>query len=351
MNRGALRIWFDALTPKELLFFEYMMGRAGPEHQMLFTSRDYHEVNELARMRGLNPTYVGRHGGGMLDSKLDAAISRMGELVGIVKGFSPDVTVSALSPDAARISFGLGIPHIGLCNSEHHDATNRLCMPLLTRLLIPSYLPKRAFTVYGIGEHDIVQYAALDEIAIIRNRTIPWDAESAGLQSGRKTIVFRTYESQASYVQHQTDMEGILDRVTRDFPDCNIVVMGRYPDQKRALRDRYGKNAIVLDGAVDGGAVLSECDVFVGSGGTMTTEAVLRGIPTISYDAVPTSGGRRLVREGLMSRAKTPAGIVRVVQRLLASDPGPFRARAREMMSGMEDPYDVLKVELDALDT
>ena len=37
----------------------------------------------------------------------------------------------------------------------------------------------------------------------------------------------------------------------------------------------------------DGKHLLNNTDVFIGSGGTMTAESALMGIPTISYNAVP----------------------------------------------------------------
>ncbi len=37
----------------------------------------------------------------------------------------------------------------------------------------------------------------------------------------------------------------------------------------------------------DGKYLLNNTDMFIGSGGTMTAESALMGVPTISYNAVP----------------------------------------------------------------
>ena len=37
----------------------------------------------------------------------------------------------------------------------------------------------------------------------------------------------------------------------------------------------------------DGKYLLNNTDIFIGSGGTMTAESALMGVPTISYNAVP----------------------------------------------------------------
>lgn len=340
-----MKIWFDALTPKHLLIYEYMIRRASRKHNILFTSRDYTEVVQLADIRGLNPVYVGRFGGYDLNSKLAASLDRARELTGIVERFAPDISVSSCSPEASRISYGLGIPHIGFCNAPHAKAVCRLSIPLLTRLLIPHHIPKEAFLEYGIVESNVVPYRALDEYLIVNNPLVSWDAENAGLVPGKKTILLRTYETQASYPSRNTDINGIVGALVERFPDCNVVVLGRYPEQIRSMRT-HNDNAIVLSGAVDSGALLSKCDLFVGSGGTMTTEAVLRGVPTISYEAVPNLDEAYLMGRNLLVRARDAKSVVETASHLLRSDPQPYRDRARMLLSEMEDPYDTLESEL-----
>lgn len=340
-----MKIWFDALTPKQLLIYEYMIRRTSGKYHILFTSRDYTEAVQLANIRGLNPVYVGRFGGGDLNSKLTASLDRARELVGVVEEFAPDVAVSSCSPEASRISHGLGIPHIGFCNAPHAKAVCRLSIPLLTRLLIPHHIPKKAFLEYGIAESNVVPYRALDEYLIVNNPPASWDAEAAGLVSGKKTILFRTYETQASYPSRNTDINSMVGALVERFPDCNVVILGRYPDQIKSLR-AHNSNAIVLSSAVDSGAILSKCDLFVGSGGTMTIEAVLRGVPSISYEAVPNLDESYLVGQNLLVRARDVKSLVETSGRLLHSDPQPYRDRARILLSEMEDPYDTLEAEL-----
>ena len=342
-----MKVWLDALTPKQLLFSEYIMRRAGGAHSFLFTSRDYHEVTGLADIRGLRPRYVGKFGGGDLASKLDASLERAALLSGMVQEFGPDVSVAFGSPEASRVSFGLAIPHIGFCNSPHAEAASRLAIPLSTRLLIPDYIPKHAVSIFGIGVDDVTRYKALDEAGIIRNPPAPWDPESVGIVPDKKTILFRVYETQASYIERRTDADAIISSLVRNFPACNVVVSGRYPDQILQLRRNHGDDCIVLEGPVDGGALLECCDAFVGSGGTMTTEAVLRGVPSVSYHPVTTLGESYLVARGVLRRARTPRGVAREVGRLLDGDPAAFADAASSMLSDMEDPYDVLQDQMD----
>ena len=337
-----LKIWFDVLTPKQLLFFESIIKRIRNKHEILFTSRIYREVNGLALIRNLVPTYVGYYGGGDLHQKLDAALERTQALSSMVQKFQPHVAISSCSPDASRVAYGLGIPHIGFSNSPHAEAVCRLSIPLLSKLLIPKCIPKTAFIKYGLDENNIIQYNSLDEFLIIRNKSAPWNGESVGLDPSRKTILFRTYETQAAYIRVSVNTNSILDSLVSEFSDCNIVVSGRYHTQIAELKRMYGDKVIVLETVFDSGAVLPRCDLLVGSGGTMTTEAVLRGVPAISYEAVASLVETYLVKEGLLVRAKTPEKIIDEARSILTTDKTLFKLKARHLLNNMEDPYDIL---------
>lgn len=339
----SLRIWFDVLTPKQILFFESMMYRAGRDHSVLFTSRDHREVNGLVRIRNLNPVMVGSYQGADIAQKLKASLARANILLGIVQDFKPDMTVSFCSPEAARISYGLGIPHIAFCDSPHAEAICRLAVPLLNRLLIPDCIPKNEFAIYGLDADRIIQYEAIDASLIIKNRPAQsWDGAAAQLQPDKKTILFRTYESHAAYAQKHMDMDSILKALASAFPDCNILVLGRYKSQIKDIKQIHGHTVTILDEVVDSGAILSECDLLVGSGGTMTAEAALRGIPTISYEAVPSTVEEYLVKKQYVTRAKSPSEIVETARQLLDQDTEYLKKRAKEFVSAMKDPYDTL---------
>ncbi len=116
-----MKIWIDILTPKQLLFSESIIGKLGKKHGILCTSRVYGEVTKLAKIRDFDLVFVGKHGGSDKKAKLGASIDRKEKLIRKIKMFSPDITISFCSPEAARISFGLGIKHIAFCDSPYAD--------------------------------------------------------------------------------------------------------------------------------------------------------------------------------------------------------------------------------------
>jgi len=338
MNQKYLKIWFDVLTPKQVLFFEPMIKRLRKKHRVICTSRQYREVNQLAKMRKMNLIFVGRHGGSERSKKLKASLDRMNELIKIIKKFSPDVAVSFCSPEATRISFGLGIKHIAFCDSPHAEAVMKISIPLLDRLLIPWIISKNEFSKYGISAKKITSYKAIDASVIIKNKS-NYSTLKKFKDMKKKTILIRPYESQASYANYkETSMISIIQQISK-LSNYNVLLLARNFEQIKKLKTKFGKKIRVLNKVVDNNEILSLTDVFVGSGGTMTAEAALRGIPTISYNAVPNIVEDYLVKKYLIKREENPQKIVPLIEKLLKSNKNKFKKNAKTELSRMEDPY------------
>ena len=71
-----MKIWFDILTPKQLLFFEPIIQRLKKNHTVLCTSRKYNQVTDLAKIRKQKLVIIGKYGGVKKHDKLDASLSR-----------------------------------------------------------------------------------------------------------------------------------------------------------------------------------------------------------------------------------------------------------------------------------
>ena len=299
-----MKIWIDILTPKQLLFSEPIIEKLGQKHEILSTSREYNEVSKLAKIRHLKLIFVGKHGGGDKESKLSASIDRLEKLSSKIKKFEPDIVISFGSPEAARISFGLGIKHIMFCDSPHANAVMKLTLPFIQKLLIPYVIPKKEFSKFGINEKDIVQYKAIDAIVTIKRKTNE-SINSPFKNNGKKNILIRVEEEQAAYTSKSSKIISIIQQIAKDHKNENIVVLGRYPKQIENLQKLIDKKIKVTKMSFDGKILLNEADVFIGSGGTMTAESALMGIPTISYNAVPNLIENFLVKKSLVKRETT----------------------------------------------
>ena len=126
----------------------------------------------------------------------------------------------------------------------------------------------------------------------------------------RKTILIRVEEEYAAYAQKNNHSTEIIQKILENFPQHNILVLPRYKSQIEIIRKTVKGRIKILNKAVIGSEVLQKVDVFIGSGGTMTAEAALLGIPTISYNAVPNLIQNFLVRKKLVNLESNPDKII-----------------------------------------
>lgn len=311
-----------------------MIRQLRKNNSVLCTTRNYREVNELAKLKKMKLVTVGKHGGTTKPAKLDASLKRSASLSALVGKFRPELVVSFCSPEAARVAFGLGIRHIAFCDSPHAEAVMRLSVPLIQKLLIPWIIPKREFTKYGIADKNITSYRAIDAFVIVKDAKRPMHARNR-----KRTILVRIEEEHAAYAQKDSRTIHMIQKIALKLPLCDILVLPRYRSQIVELKKMLGNKVKVLDKVMIGGDLLQNVDVFVGSGGTMTAEAALRGIPTISYDAVPNLVQDYLVRKKLVTLESNPSKIVSIIEKFLSSDNKALQNNAQKTLASMEDPY------------
>ena len=133
---------------------------------------DMNEVSKLAKIRNFDLNFVGKYGGEQKKGNFLQVLKRIRILSKKIKQFSPELVLSFCSPEAARISFGLGIRHIAFCDSPHAEAVMRLTLPLINKLLIPKIIPKKEFVKYGINPKNIISYNTIDASVIIQRKIV-----------------------------------------------------------------------------------------------------------------------------------------------------------------------------------
>lgn len=257
-----------------------MIRKLKTSNSVLCTTRRYREVNELAKIKKMKTVVVGKHGGDSKSGKLDASLQRSAGLGKIIDRFKPDLAISFCSPEAARVAFGLGIKHVAFCDSPHAEAVMKLSVPMIQKLLVPWIIPKKEFTKYGIAEKNITPYKAIDASVIVKSAI-----KQKPKPKKKKSILIRVEEEHAAYAQKNNHTIQIIQKIADRFPDHTIMVLPRYQSQILTLREKLGNKVKILGKVIIGNDLLQDVDVFVGSGGTMTAEAALMGIPTISYNA------------------------------------------------------------------
>jgi predicted glycosyltransferase len=309
-------------------------------HEVLCTSRKYREAVELARIKKLDLTFVGSHGGADRYNKLREGARRTYELAEVVKQFGPDVAVTFSSPEGSRVAFGLGIRHIGFNDSPHAEAVAKLTIPLTSKLYCPWVIPRYAWSGYGIAKKNILHYRALDPAAWLKHHNNDDDIQE--VKQERKMILLRLEESKASYIaDKKINTIKMIDRFVDElWQSANIVVLCRYKDQIADIESRYGNKVHVLRNVVEGTNLIKSTQLFVGAGGTMTAEAALLGKPTISIAPIQFYVEKYLIRSGLVKSAVDSRSLVRLGTKMM-SDEGYIQTqkkRAARILRRMEDP-------------
>lgn len=347
-----MKVWLDILTPKQANFLGQLHQRLiSKGFKTVLTTREYREVNELLDLKGLKAFQVGRHGGGELKDKLLESSKRLSALAMVIEEQKPDVAISFSSPEAARVAFGLQIPHYCVSDSPHAEAVCKLTIPLSRKLFTPWIIPAYTWTKYGIALRDIVRYKALDPMAWLppqnRNMNIP---ESIHLDPRKPVILVRTPEEFAAYLTHRVSnltngASDIIEKILDINENSQIIILPRYDVQRERFRKRFESRAIVPEHVIDVIPLLRAASVFVGGGGTMTAEAAMLGVPVISYyPGDPTFVERYLMNYGLVERILDPT---RIAHRALTISKSKelhqfHRKKSARLMESMEDPLQVI---------
>ena len=338
-----MNIWIDVLTPKQYHFFEYFFHKLRKKHKILVTSRDYQQLKNITKFGDMPLKSIGKHGGAKKSDKLRASNTRVNLLIRKIQKFSPDLVISFCSPEASRVAFGLGIKHIAFSDSPHANAVMKLSLPLVQKLMTPWIIPKKEFTKFGISEKNIIHYKAIDASIIVKRQI---SNNSIKISRNKKIILIRIEETEAAYAsKNKNKFVIILKNIIKKCPNARIIVLSRYKWQNDFLKQNFGNKIKIIKNLVDGKSLLLQSDVFVGSGGTMTAESALLGIPTISYSAIPNIVENFLAKKKLLIKSRNPQTVAKSTSQLLNisnSERTKIRNHAKKIQKSMEDPYSKL---------
>ena len=350
-----MKIWIDILTPKQALFFAPLIHDLNKRgHEVILTTRQHPEAEAVLYMLDLDAKVVGRHGGGTLAGKLEASAERVLKLARYVEGKTPDTAICFASPECARVAFGLNIPLFCVNDSPHSEKVAKLTTPLSSILFTPWVIPPSIWVGYGIPRNRVVVYRALDPAAWLKRNIQPKsEPKLTQIDRSKKIIAMRLEESQAYYLNPDNLKwtTSVIDSILSEAGEANLLILGRNQMQREALRERYGGKVIILEEPYFGPTLLKSVDVFVGMGGTMTVEAALMGVPTISAQRV----GRLyteeyLVEQGLILKPGSPEAVAKTAKEMLRDTKlrTQLETKAKKILSRMEDPVEKIASTIEA---
>jgi predicted glycosyltransferase len=324
-----LNLWIDLVNAPHVRLFSRLIKKKRREMEsILVTYRSYGYLEDLVNMYidADELVKVGRRGFSEEEKLYEFAI-RVKELAGIVSRKKIDVALSKASPELARTAFGLGIPVVTVNDNEKSPAM-RLTFPLSSCIVIPEVFPP----VECKGDCAEFRFKGVLEIAHVMDENEEEEEDY---------IAARSEPFGASYMPEKWDSLFFLGlRRLMEKTDMKLVYFPREGDEwVERLRRLYGDRVEVVERARDL-SVLKRASIFVGGGGTMTREAALLGVPTISAYPGEIAVNRLLEEKGLIYRAENPDDFINFLLR--HEERGNLRKKARKFVEECGDPCDVI---------
>ena len=150
--------------------------------------------------------------------------------------------------------------------------------------------------------------------------------------NNKKNILIRVEEEEASYTSKSSKIIPIIQKIANDYKEENILVLARYTKQIINLRKVIGSKVKIIKMSFDGKYLLNNTDIFIGSGGTMTAESALMGVPTVSYNAVPNIVENFLVKKYLVKRETNPNKISNHIKKIFEIKNNQNQKRAKKIL-------------------
>lgn len=308
-----LRVWLDlANSPHPLLFAPVMRRLEEEGHEVLVTVRDNAQTAELARARWPASVVVGTESPANLAAKAATLTRRAFALARWARARRPHVAVSHNSYAQIVAARMLGVPVVTAADFEHQPA-NHLAFRLATCILMPEALRRTNVSRQGATRAKIVFYPGLKEELYIGD--FQPDAEilkklDVDRLGDDPVVVTRTPPTRAIYHRFQNPLfNEILLRLDRE-PNVRLVLLARHAEQREAITTLDLRNTVIPTGAVDSRSLMYVADLVLGAGGTMTREAALLGVPTLSvFGGSQPAVDRSLEERGLLRPVRSVAEV------------------------------------------
>jgi hypothetical protein len=239
----------------------------------------------------------------------------------------PDVALSHNSYGQLVAARLVGIRAVTAMDFEHQPA-NHLAFRLAHTILLPAALRPLRLDRQGATLRKTLFYPGLkEELYLADFQPDPDIRKSLGIAAGPDgmLVVARPAPDRALY--HSFENPLFLDCVKAALDDTRVtvVVLPRNSEQRDALSALRLERCLVAERALDSRSLMSQADLMIGAGGTMTREAALMGVPTVSLFA----GQRPAVDTWLEERGMM--SIIRNVDELPQVEPQPRSEQLAEL--------------------
>lgn len=316
-----MRIWYDACTGKHLRYGSAICKRLKKKgHQIILTTRKHPDTIPIARLLGEDPIVVGEYKPSSLADRLEESSKRIIEFSKMFQDNPPDIAIAHQSVELSRTAFGLGIPIILTADTPHAVAVNRLTIPLATVVVTSKSIP--AEILINSGAKKIAYFDGVDEIAWIENFN-----DQTKTKSKKPLIIIRQLETKAVYAKNQLDFSNKIIKKLKNIG--NVIFLPRYNKKE----------------FIDTANLVSQADLVISAGGTLSREAALLGVPSVIIGEI----GKTYVNEYLAEKgfplffSKTEE-LLKNINKYIKN-----RKDVSTILKKLENPVDIIEIIVEGL--
>lgn len=296
-----MKIWVDLTNSPHVNFFAPIIEELGQKHEFVLTCRPLANTIELLNLNRLPHQVIGSHYGKSSIRKGFGFLIRVGQLYRYLRGKSIEAAISHSSFYSPVVSRLLGVRCIYLNDNEFAEG-NRISFLCADTIMVPEFLDTEKVLRQGGGLEKIVKYPGVKEGVYLWRRRGCREGNGKG---GRKVIYVRPEPWTAQYYQGSRNfLDDLLPALGERF---EVFVLPRGKVQEAHYRQARFAGIHVPESSLELEEIAAGCDLFIGAGGTMTREAAILGIPTISvYQDELLDVDKFLIREGVLLHRRDP---------------------------------------------
>jgi predicted glycosyltransferase len=274
-------------------------------HEPVITCRPLANTIELLEVHGLKYQVVGRHYGKSAIKKVLGFPLRVGQLAKCVARVRPDVAISHSSFYSPVVAKMLGIRSVYL-NDNEHAAGNVVSFLCADTVMVPEFLSDASLKKQGANLAKVVRYPGVKEGIYLWQQTGLVRGEDNGRRPGSRRRVFIRAEPRTA--QYYNGGTNFMDEVILGLREqVEVFVSPRDKVQTEYYAGPQFAGVRVLEKPLPLLEIAQMCDLFIGAGGTMTREAAVLGLPTVSvYQGDLLAVDRYLIEKGRMVHMPEP---------------------------------------------
>jgi predicted glycosyltransferase len=298
-----MRIWIDLTNSPHVNFFAGIIEQLRGDHDILLTCRPLANTIDLLRQKGFEYHVIGSHyGANKLKKALGFAI-RVRQLYSFLKWRQIDVAISHSSFYSPVVARWLGVRSIYL-NDNEHALGNRISFLCASTIIVPEFISTEVVRRQWGHSKKTIHYPGVKEGIYLSN--LDGGVRKRDGREPRVVEIFiRPEPWTAQYYRGGVNfMDDLIIRLKERY---RVILMPRDEPQAEHFRQTQFQGITMPPEPLTLGEMASRCSLFIGAGGTMTREAAVLGIPTISvYQGDLLAVDRYLIDRGYMVHRAEP---------------------------------------------